>query len=204
MIVTGIQELTKAKVKVSIDYEFAFVLYKGELRTYGIKEEAEITQETYRMIVDEVLTKRAKLRCMYLLKRRDYTKNELIEKLRKEFYTEDVIECAIAYVISFGYVDDLRYAKTYINYASKTKSRKQIEFDLVKKGISKEDITASWEELSELDDLESEEKLIQMLLVKKHYKKEEATMEERRKMIGFLYRKGFSLDKIYKVVSERE
>lgn len=204
MIVTGIQELTKAKVKVSIDYEFAFVLYKGELRTYGIKEEAEITQETYRMIVDEVLTKRAKLRCMYLLKRRDYTKNELIEKLRKEFYTEDVIECAIAYVISFGYVDDLRYAKTYINYASKTKSRKQIEFDLVKKGISKEDITASWEELCELDDLESEEKLIRMLLVKKHYKKEDATMEERRKMIGFLYRKGFSLDKIYKVVSERE
>ncbi len=204
MIVTGIQELTKAKVKVFVDYEFAFVLYKGELRTYGVREEAEITEETYQLILDEVLTKRAKLRCMYLLKSRDYTKQGLREKLTKECYAEEIIERAVAYVVSFGYVDDLRYAKAYINYAGKSKSRKQIEFDLVKKGVAKEDITAAFEELGELDELESEEKLIQALLVKKHYKNAEATLEERRKMIGFLYRKGFSLDKIYKVVGERE
>ena len=204
MIITGIQELTKAKVKVFVDYEFAFVLYKGELRTYGIKEEAEITDATYQQILDEVLTKRAKLRCMYLLKSRDYTKHGLEEKLTKEFYTEEIIESAIAYVVSFGYVDDLRYAKAYINYAGKSKSRKQIEFDLMKKGVAKEDIVAAFEELNELDELEAEERLIQTLLVKKHYKNEDASLEERRKMIGFLYRKGFSLDKIYKVVGERE
>lgn len=204
MIVTAIQELTKAKVKVYVDYEFAFVLYKGELRTYGVREETEIAEETYRLILDEVLTKRAKLRCMYLLKSRDYTKYSLREKLAKEYYLEEVIEQAISYVVSLGYVDDLRYARAYINYAGKTKSRKQIEFDLIKKGVSKEDIMAAFDELSELDELESEEKLIQALVVKKHYKKEDATTEERRKMIGFLYRKGFSLDKIYKVVGERE
>ena len=204
MIVTGIQELTKAKVKVFIDYEFAFVLYKGELRTYGVREEAEITEETYQLILDEVLTKRAKLRCMYLLKSRDYTKQGLREKLARECYTEEIIERAVAYVVSFGYVDDLRYAKAYINYAGKSKSRKQIEFDLMKKGVAKEDIVTAFEELNEMDELESEEVLMQALLVKKHYKSEEATLEERRKMIGFLYRKGFSLDKIYKVVGERE
>ena len=203
MIVTAIQELTKAKVKVFVDYEFAFVLYKGELRTYGVREETEIEEETYRLILDEVLIKRAKLRCMYLLKSRDYTKQGLREKLAREYYTEEVIEQAIAYVVSFGYVDDLHYARAYINYAGKTKSRKQIECDLIKKGVSKEDIIAAFDELNEQDALESEEKLIQMLLVKKHYKNEEATPEERRKIIGFLYRKGFSLDKIYKVVGER-
>ena len=204
MIVTGIQELTKAKVKVYVDYQFAFVLYKGELRTYGIYEEAEIAVETYRLIVDEVLTKRAKLRCMYLLQNRDYTKHGLAEKLIKEHYTEEIVERAIAYVASYGYVNDVQYAKAYINYAGKTKSRKQIEFDLIRKGVTKENITVAFEELNESEDLESEETLIQTLLVKKHYKNEEATLEERRKIIGFLYRKGFSLDKIYKVVGERE
>lgn len=204
MIVTGLQEITKAKVKVFIDYEFAFVLYKGELRTYGIREEKELSKETYHMILDEVLTKRAKLRCMYLLKSRDYTRHELEEKLRKEYYSEEIVEQAITYVASYGYVDDIRYAKAYIHYAGKTKSRKQIEFDLMKKGVSKDVIISAFEELNELEELESEEELIRALLVKKHYKNEDATTEERRKIIGFLYRKGFSLDKIYKVVGERE
>lgn len=204
MIITAIQEVTKAKVKVFIDYEFAFVLYKGELRTYGIVEEKEISEETYQVILDEVLTKRARLRCMYLLKSRDYTQHGLREKLRREYYSEEIIERAVSYVASYGYVDDRRYARAYIGYASKNKSRKQIEVDLIQKGVSKEDVTDAFEELAGSDALEAEESLIRALLVKKHYKNEEANMEERRKIIGFLYRKGFSLDKIYKVVGESE
>lgn len=204
MIITEIQEVTKAKVKVFIDYEFAFVLYKGELRTYGICEEKKLAEDVYRTIIDVVLTKRAKLRSMHLLKSRDYTRYALSEKLRKDFYPEEVIEKAIAYVMSFGYVDDKRFARAYISYAGKTKSRKQIECYLMQKGVAKSDIAGAFEELEEMDALESEESLIQALLVKKHYKKESANREERRKIIGFLYRKGFSLDKIYKVVGESD
>lgn len=204
MIITEIQEVTKAKVKVFIDYEFAFVLYKGELRTYGIYKEKELDENVYRTIIDEVLTKRAKLRSMYLLKSRDYTRYGLSEKLRKDLYPEEIIEKAISYVMSYGYIDDERYAKSYISYAGKTKSRKQIEVYLIQKGVSKQDISTAFEKLEEEDVLESEEKLIQALLVKKHYKKENANIEERRKIIGFLFRKGFSLDKIYKVVGESE
>lgn len=204
MIITAIQEVTKAKVKVFIDYEFAFVLYKGELRTYGIVEDKEISEESYQVILEEVLTKRARLRCMYLLKSRDYTQHGLREKLRREYYSEEIIERAVSYVASYGYVDDKRYARAYIGYASKNKSRKQIEIDLLQKGVAKEDITSAFEELTESEALESEESLIRTLLVKKHYKNEDANMEERRKIIGFLYRKGFSLDKIYKAVGESE
>ncbi len=204
MIITEIQEVTKAKVKVFIDYEFAFVLYKGELRTYGIYEEKELTEEVYRIIIEEVLVKRAKLRSMHLLKSRDYTRYGLTDKLRKDFYPEEVIEKAISYVMSYGYIDDKRYARAYISYAGNVKSRKQIECYLMQKGVSKQDIADAFQELEECDALESEESLIQALLVKKHYKSEKANIEERRKIIGFLYRKGFSLDKIYKVVGESE
>ena len=204
MIITEIQEVTKAKVKVFIDYEFAFVLYKGELRTYGICKEKELDEDIYRTIIDEVLTKRAKLRSMHLLKSRDYTRYGLSDKLRKDFYPDEVIEEAISYVMSYGYVDDERYARSYISYAGKTKSRKQIECYLMQKGVSKQDIADAFGELEESDALGSEESLIQALLVKKHYKRESANIEERRKIIGFLYRKGFSLDKIYKVVGESD
>ena len=45
MVVTEIAEATKAKYKIFIDNEFAFVLYKGELRTYKIRQGEEITED---------------------------------------------------------------------------------------------------------------------------------------------------------------
>ncbi len=38
MTVTKIEEVTKVKCRIEIDQEFAFVLYKGELRMYHIRE----------------------------------------------------------------------------------------------------------------------------------------------------------------------
>ena len=70
MLVTEIAEITKSKVKICIDYQISFALYKGELRKYGIKKEEELSEEIYNMILKEVLPKRAKLRCMNLLKDR--------------------------------------------------------------------------------------------------------------------------------------
>ncbi len=204
MIITDLQEVTKVKTKVFIDGEFAFVLYKGELKTYRIQEQEELSEEVYHQILDEVLTKRAKLRCMYLLQKRDYTQYGLADKLKREYYPQEIIDRALTYVSAYGYVDDVRYAKAYIQYACGAKSRKQIEFDLMKKGVAKEDMAAAFLQLDEMQELTSEEGLMRKLLVKKHYKSEEATLEERRKIIGFLYRKGFSLDKIYKVVGECE
>ena len=67
MRVTKIEELSKARCKIFIEQEFAFVLYKGELRLYRIREDEEITQADYQEIMEKVLPKRAKLRAMNLL-----------------------------------------------------------------------------------------------------------------------------------------
>ena len=42
MTVTRIEELSKSRSKVYIDEQFAFVLYKGELRLYHLREGEEI------------------------------------------------------------------------------------------------------------------------------------------------------------------
>ncbi len=129
MLVTEIAEITKSKVKICIDYQISFALYKGELRKYGIKKEEELSEEIYNMILKEVLPKRAKLRCMNLLKSRDYTKFQLEQKLKQNNYPEEVIAEALRYVQSYGYIDDIRYAKNYIISANNSKSRKQITLD---------------------------------------------------------------------------
>lgn len=200
MIVTEIAELSKTKCKVYIDDEFAFALYKGELQKYHIRKGGELPEETYQLITKEVLLKRAKLRCMNLLKSRDYTKYQLMSKLKQSMYPSDIIEQALEYVISYGYVEDERYARSYIESSGRFKSRRQIETDLMKKGIDKESIRQIFQETLETQQLPDEEKLIHALLEKKHYCRDTASREENKKIIGFLYRKGFSLDKIYKTL----
>ena len=74
MLVTQVTELSKSRSKVYIDQEFAFVLYKGELRLYGVREQEELSEESYREIMQEVLPKRATLRCMNLLQSRRETR----------------------------------------------------------------------------------------------------------------------------------
>ena len=67
MIVTRTEPINKTKYAVSIDGEFAFVLYKGELHKYGIAQDRELPPHVYEEIMENVLPKRAKLRCMNLL-----------------------------------------------------------------------------------------------------------------------------------------
>lgn len=198
MMITELKEVSSSRVKVFTDERPAFVLYKGELRKYGLKEGEEISTQVYEELFGEVLPKRAKLRCMNLLKSRDYTTEQLRKKLKLGLYPEEVIDEALSYVASFHYIDDLRYAEDFIHYNSSRKSRKRIENDLLNKGISKDTIQAAWSKWEAAGNIQDEDAQIEALLLKKHFDASAADTKELRKMYAFLLRKGFSQDKVQK------
>ena len=201
MIVTGIREINKSKVKIELDSEFAFVLYKGELRLYEIEEGKELKENIYHEIMDRILPKRAKLRAMNLLKSRSYTTAQLREKLEKGGYPFQIVEEAIQYVSSFGYVDDSQYALDYIEYHKESRSRNRIYTDLLKRGISGNIIAEAWEKAVGSDTPALEKEQIIQWMNKKHFAAQAATPKEQQKMMAFLYRKGFSIEAIRTVLS---
>lgn len=196
MIVTQLAEMGKGRYTVYIEERPAFALYRGELNRLGIREGEEITQECLREIREEILPLRAKKRAMNLLQKREYTAASLREKLRDGEYPEECIEEAIAYVESYGYVDDLRYARDFIVYNMERKSRMRIEQDLMRKGICKDTIRAVFEELEEDGMRQDEVSMIRSLLEKKKYDAKTADGQEKQRMYAFLYRKGFHADAI--------
>ncbi len=198
MLVTRLEELSKTRTRVYIDYEFAFVLYKGELRRYHVIEGKELLEEDYKELTETILPKRAKARCMHLLEKRTYTEQQLYNKLKQD-YIPTYIQGAIDYVKSYGYVDDEQYAYDYITYHMEGKSKRQLSLDLYKRGIPKEMIQNKLEELLESNE-EREIELIQKLLAKKQYDSTQATKEEKERWIGRLLRRGFSYDKIKQCV----
>ena len=201
MLVTQVTELSKSRSKVYIDQEFAFVLYKGELRLYHIKEGQQLSEEDYRTIMQEVLPKRAKLRAMNLLQGREYTTAQLRTKLQQGFYPTEIIEQAIAYVAGFHYIDDLRYAVDYITYHEDSRSKRRIEQDLQGKGIPAATMEEAWQVWRENGGEQDEQRMIREQLHKKHYDPEaETDWKERQKIYAFLARKGFSAEAIRKAI----
>ena len=199
MIVTDIVELSKSRSRVYLDGEFAFVLYKGELRLYHIEKDAELAEEEYEEIVETVLPKRAKKRCLMLLQKKDYTEEELRRKLRAGEYPQDSIDEAIDYVKGYHYVDDYRYCKSYISCYGDKCSRQQILSRLLAKGVDKNCILEAYEEVQSMGEVVSEEELIYALLSKKHFDIAAADMKSRQKMYRHLLYKGFSIEGVSRV-----
>lgn len=201
MIITQICDISRSRSRIDIDGQSAFVLYKGELRRFHLREGQEISMGSYQEIMTDLLPKRAKLRCMNLLQSRDYTRKQLMDKLLQGDYPQECIDEAIAYVESYGYVDDFRYAKNFIEYHIGNKSRRRIETDLLRKGIQRDLIQRAFEELDLLGVEQDEAAMISGLLRKKKFCIETATRQEQQKMFGYLYRRGFGTDAITKALS---
>lgn len=193
MVVTNIESITKTKYRVYIDDEFAFVLYKGELFKYQIRKGEEISEETIAGIKNEVLIKRAKLRAMHLLNAMPRTEQQLREKLMQGEYPEDVIEVAVSYVKSFGYINDEAYVRNFIISKRNCKSKREIVMLLGQKGLRGEIVDHIVEEMYAE---ESELSTIKEIMRKKRWNPSEMEEKERQKMFGYLMRKGFSYEEI--------
>ena len=195
MQITDVVELDKKRSKVYIDGEFAFVLYKGELRDYKIKTGEELSDVDYEEITGTVLSKRAKLRAMNLLQKKDYTERQLRDKLQEGLYPDELVDEAIDYVKSYRYLDDERFARDYITYHMSMRSRNRIIMDLTGKGIKKDMILSIMDELYAGDESDAELEQIQKLLQKKNY---DSQMEykDKQKLMAFLLRRGYTMDSI--------
>lgn len=197
MQVTKIEPAGKTKFKIYIDEQFAFELYKGELSRFHIVEQKNIDEETVEHIKKDVLLKRVKLRAMHLLNDMDRTEDELLTKLKRGGYTDELAAEAIRYVKSFGYIDDENYVRRFIESKKQGKSKKEIYALLLKKGINKELIQNGMEKAYESDD---EADAVRTLLRKKRFSPECADHEQKQKICAYLMRKGFRYETIRQVI----
>ena len=176
-----------------------FVLYKGEVARYHIEKDRDLSLETYREILEEVLIKRAKIRAMHLLEQGDRTKKGLQDRLTQNGYPPEAVEAAITYVESFHYIDDNRYAVNYIQNQGSKKGRARIMLELRNKGVSQEDIDQAFCETEEDIDIRE---VIRELILKKRRTQEAMGEKERQKLYGFLMRRGFASSDILSVLRE--
>lgn len=147
----------------------------------------------------DLTLRKAKLKALNLLERMDRTEAQLQEKLLQAGFDPETAEQAMDYVRSFGYLDDERYVRNYIECRKCQKSRRQLEQELqFRKGVPSELIRKVYEELEPVD----EKELIRRQLEKKHYDPEACDEKQRQKLTASLLRKGFRMGDILTVMKE--
>lgn len=197
MVIERLESLEKGKRKVWMDDGTSFAIYRSEGKGLELKEGAELSSEEYQKIVEKILIPRARRRAMHLLERMDRTEAQLREKLQMGGYPREAVEEAVAFMKGYHYIDDLRYACSYVRCRQENKSRRQLSMELYQKGISKDMVQQALEE--EYGEEDETPKILKWM-EKKRYDAGQADRKQKQRMYQFLMRKGFSSGDILRVL----
>ncbi|MCT4687453.1 regulatory protein RecX [Vallitalea sp.] len=199
MIITNIIQNRRFKnyYDIYIDDEYMFFVTYKELKFLKLKENDLLSEEILHKIYRDYVYPRAKNRAFRLLQRRDMPKKEIIKKLKETGYNQHTANKVIKFLEEYNFVDDRKYTEKYIYYNKLKKSMKQINIELIKKGISKDIV----DELMEYTEI-SEEDVAYNLINKKYKNLDTIDNKIKRRMIGYLMRKGYNYGLISKVINQ--
>ena len=155
---------------------------------------------------DEISYEASLEKGIFLISLKDRTKKEVRLKLEEKFWNKNAVLKAIEKLEEFGYLNDLNYAISYIE--SKTYGKNRISYNLFQKGIDRSTVEKAYLALDEEKEDNVDDTKLEKLIEKNSKKininneREEKKVKEEQKLIQYLARQGFSLDKIFKKLKE--
>lgn len=192
--VNNYEALGKGRYHVAFDNGVSCILYRSEAAQLSIEVQCSLTDENYDYLINEIVGKRAKKRAMHILEQMDRTEHQLREKLARGEYPQECIDSAVEYVKKYRYLDDERFASSYVRYHQEKLSRQQLSVKLSQKGVSKDIIAEALEMEYEADDGEK----IRNLLSKRHFDPDNTDRQENNKIYQYILRRGFKSSDILK------
>ena len=155
---------------------------------------------------DEISYEASLEKGIFLISLKDRTKKEIRLKLEEKFRNKSAILQAIEKLEELGYLNDLDYAISYIE--GRTYGKNRISYNLFQKGIDKVTVEKAYLILDEEKEDNVDDTKLEKLIEKNSKKininneREEKKVKEEQKLIQYLVRQGFSLDKIFKKLKE--
>ena len=155
---------------------------------------------------DEISYEASLEKGIFLISLKDRTKKEIRLKLEEKFRNKSAILQAIEKLEELGYLNDLNYAISYIE--GRTYGKNRIYYNLFQKGIDKVTVEKAYLTLDEEKEDNVDDTKLEKLIEKNNKKininneREEKKVKEEQKLIQYLARQGFSLDKIFKKLKE--
>ena len=199
MIITDLKPVKKSLSLVYIDGEYAMKLDTATLAENGITVGYVLDDDELKELIEKSDYRRAKEKALYLISGRDYSKKQLMDKIKKDS-SEETAEEVCERMEELGLLSDQNYARRLAHdliYLKKLSVR-GAKYKLMEKGIDRELCDEILEEF-EVDPVEQLTELID-----RKYADKLDDEKGRRRTIAALQRLGYSWSDIKSALSEYE
>jgi regulatory protein len=205
MRITGIapQRRRTERVSVQIDGEFRLALPEELVLRRGLRVGQEITERDVAELEREDLLWKAKQAALNLLSHRPRSARELEVRLSRKDFPPEVTASTIQALAGKGLIDDAAFAEGFVRdrVRLRPKGRRRLIQELRVKGVDPEVAEAAVGEVMAGEDV-SEVELARAAAAKWAVRRNEEARLARRRLYGYLARRGFSADAVRAVLDE--
>lgn len=188
-IITSLSlQKNKTRANIYLDGKFVCGLDNETIVKNRLKVGEEISTESLEKMQAESEINKAFEKALSLIERQLYSKKQLETKLKEKGYLPETINITLNKLVEYGYLNDALYAQNYVG-VNKNKSRKEIKYKLMQKGINANTI----DEVVNKIDTETERDNA-VAIAEKYMRRKENTKENINKLFAYLIGKGFAID----------
>ena len=158
---------------------------------FKLKEGNEISKEKYDYIQNELIYIQAQDTALHYIGYKMRTEKEVFKKLYEKGFSENVIERVMEFLKKYQYIEDEKYCESYIKERIRFNPRGKyaLKMELRQKAIADSIIDKTLEKI-EIDELGDAIRLLE----KKCFSLDDINEKEKKRLLGFLQRRGYSYD----------
>jgi len=193
----------KKRYSIYIDGEYTFGISEDVLVKHSLRKGQVLTQDILKDINHEEEQSKANSYGLRLLSFRNRSEQELVQKMKQKQYDVEVIKNTIAFLKHHQYINDEAFTNDFVKSKLSTQKygKNRIKQELYQKGISKDLINSTIDEMSNSDqEYETALELSRKKLLTSY--RNDDTQSQYRKIGGFLQRRGFGFETISKVLNK--
>lgn len=201
MEITSLKRYKGTTYEVELDSERKLYLHIDTIVDFGLKTGMSIERDQLRKIIAASNFRRAYQYALYCLDYRDYSAEDLFEKLMKTYKNEAVCLAVVRKLAKAGIIDDQRYAE---KLAQKLVETKKFGYhralrEMKAKGLDED---TAVDALEKYDDLFAEN--LAQLIEKKHsrYLTDSGDRKNIEKVKNALVRYGYGFDEVNRAVRD--
>ncbi len=204
--ITDIQAQKKnpSRRSIFLDGEYFCGVSEEVAVRFHLRKGLEIDEEKLRELLHEEELSKAKSYVYRILARRMYTVKEIRNKLVERGYIGEIIEDVITTLERYGYLNDRVFAEEWILSRMRSKPRGKIALrqELARKGIDKAIIENALSQAFNESDEKEKEMALDLARRKIESYRGDDPRAVRRKLRGFLLRRGFDFDTVRNVIEQ--
>lgn len=195
----GRQKRHSKRLSVFLDGEFAFGADEEVVAELGLAVNQQVEPETIAQAVEREEEHKVREKALRYLSFRNRSVKELKTFLLGKGYGPEVVSRTLNRLEAVGLLDDRAFAKAWaeVRVKSKGMGEKLLERELRQKGIKKEAIREAVEGLGD-----EEDRALSLALARVERLKGLDKETAKRRLAGFLQRKGYSGEVVYDVVGK--